>query len=171
MSRRLSAPEARDLVAARHHSHPPGLLAGTTARMGCALHTQTRTLLDLHAHTPHTPWVGHTAHATDTPAQPVFTHPHDSLPWRPARFARAQKLSLHAPLTLDTLPAHPLQHRAGGRYIGVAVAHHEGQFLAIYADQHGLWWARPWAMFADGRFTSQPAQLVPWPAILETTHA
>lgn len=165
---RATEDSLRQALAQRLGSHPPGLLEGG-ARIGAALHSETLDVLDLHVHAPHKPWQAHLAQAGDPPAAPFG--PQGNAPWRPHRFGRTQALALSAPLTLETLPGHPLIHRSGGVYTGIALADMAGQLLAIYASDTGLWWARPWTLFADGRFTPAPPRLVAWRDPLEARDA
>ena len=58
-------------------------------------------------------------------------------------------------------PTH--RHRKGGLYRLLGVAQHTetGEVLAVYRGQDGRLWARPKAMFEDGRFTPlEPAEAV-----------
>lgn len=145
----------------RMASHPVGpLVAGTGHRMGVALHSEDLSLVDLTAQGRDHAWQAQKAAEGD--AASGLADPLDAAFPVPARFARARAFALHEPLTLSTLPAMPLRHAKGGLYQGVAVAWMDGAPHAVYTDQDGLWWCRPWDMFADGRFAHDAPRIVHW---------
>lgn len=137
--------------------------------MGAALHSETLAVLDLVATGNTHPWLARAATPSDEPAQP-FTHDAFAA-WVPQRFARTARIKVASALTMDTLPGMALIHRNGGSYTGVAIAAHETGLLAVYACDDGIWWARPWSLFADGRFKAAPPRLVAWRNPLEPLHA
>lgn len=165
---RISSDTLRARLATRLASHPLGTTPGG-ARIGAAFHSETLQMLDLIAPSSSTPWQARVA--TDHDEQAVVCS-HDTLAiWRPQRFARTSRLSLQAALTMETLPGYPLVHRNGTSYTGVALAYLEAEAFAIYRSQDGVWWARPWAMFADGRFQARAPRCVDWRNPLETDDA
>ena len=159
-----SQEDLRAELGTRLASHPPGLV-GKGARMGAAFHSEILCVLDVMAIDPDKPWELREASAQDAPATPF---PDGGRTWHPRRFSAAQAIKLAHPLTLETLPGMPLRHRNGGTYTGVALARFNDEMMAIYASPCGIWWARPWHMFADGRFTPDIPQLVSWRNTLES---
>ena len=155
-----------DALRRRLASHPVGpMVHGTGHRMGAALHSEDLCVIDLVATQRDTPWQARRAAADDAPSG--LADPLDHAFPVPARFTRSAAFVLHEPLTLSTLPGMPLQHAKGGRYQGVAVAWMEGTPHAIYSDAQGLWWCRPWPMFADGRFVHDTPRTTAWIACLQ----
>lgn len=149
-----------DLLAVRLASHPIGRLANG-ARMGAALHSEDLSIVDLVALDAQAPWEARRAEGTDTQAE-AFTSPEDASRFRPGRFGASALYALDQPLTLETFPATPFVHKKGGLYQGVAVAFLDRVPHAVYTDADGVWWIRPWSMFADGRFHRGPAQKTHW---------
>lgn len=155
--------DLRSLLAARLRSHPPGLVPGG-ARMGAALHSETLEVLDLVASHPDRPWSARVAHDDDPTGSPFGHNGHEA--WVPSRFERTSKMDLRTTLTIETLPGTLMRHRNGDLYTGVAPAVLEGTLVSIYANLCGVWWARPWAMFADGRFSTEAGRVC-WRGPLE----
>jgi hypothetical protein len=143
----------------RLRSHPNGVL-GRVARMGAALHSEDLGVVDLIANGAQTPWNAERATVQDRQATPFG--PEGDAPWRPDRFLRSPLYPLVEDLTLETFPATPFVHKKGGLYQGVAIAYLDHTPHAVYTDANGVWWIRPWAMFADGRFTRAEPQPTHW---------
>ena len=143
----------------------PGILPNGAARIGVALHSETLALIDIVADKAkglH----GLPVDGTAPQARPfaleerAMVEPH-----------RPEQIDPENGLTPTSVTGARLLHYSGASYTGIAQIDIAGEAFGLYSSPEGIWWVRPWDMFADGRFTIAESQTAPWANLTDTPDA